>query len=1047
MTTIPQLLRMDGLANAITGLGHTAYDPILGDQLFSSTRTLTREQQDEYVLRYGLLKKCVTNIPTAATSNFGKPTLAEGDPKQVAAIDDFLRKIPVTVLSGQIYGWERLLRGGVAKSGLRKAIYYQSMRAFKSGNGAILIDVDDGRRLDEPIDYGNIRSIRRLWVASRWQVVPHLWRVDDQTGTFSHFQSLYSNELFHSSRVLWTPGIAVDPDSDVFMTNQGCDLSILEPIVDAFRMYYTGVRGAARMITDFDVIVHKIEGLLADFRNDQNRQYEQAITERARVNMKSRSVYRGMLIDKDREEITHDTRQAGGYSDLLIQLKNHLLASTDYPPAVLFGEFSSGLDATGKSTAEKQLINETISRYQRTELEDLLMGDTDDHKGLLPIICLAKNGPTGGKMPTGLGWQWEPVYEPSREEDAEYELTRSQIITTYASLDPRITASGILELGQGSAITLTKEYQDQLQKEAELKEPPGGEQAQEEPLLEEPPLEGEAEVPAEVPAEEGTEEWEAELAALLEGQQDSADPVRRPVRRIRRFHGFEIGVTHQPFSKRHGKVLPIGYGHLRRTRGEDGKAVDVYIGPFLDSTSVSKVRQITPDGKFDEWKFFVGFLPHTTLVDIEDLYLGIMPADRYGGAFPSSLAELEQYRVSGETRADAASLRSDQLIKNSCRKALREYRGLNKQRRKMVGVKRSHYNIGQALLDGTPLNQLQRREMKATLKAAPPDSLPYRLMGGAEQAKRVRFDSEPGGSEAKGKPCGASYISQAYECRVGQSKAAQRSERFSKAMALADTIDPKKALEDAPLQERAKQVAKLADSDPDAADALDSQPLPAFKSNDDQQRLVEVLRSADDPETALEMIFADNWSTSSLNRRRQEAAGYLQVLDDFGVDSIDDLYDADYTTAILDPQAKLPKIPGIDQVRDRVLQYDNPAETLEYLQEAASEGWSKRDYKSAAQEIRAETGDEADPIAQMYDQLADDQPLRQAIAKVQGFDPESLNTGDFEDAVEAQAALERIELASHPNLRKFGKGLPSSMEEQDERIYAWLDQQLQQEQP
>ena len=126
------------------------------------------------------------------------------------------------------------------------------------------------------------------------------------------------------------------------------------------------------------------------------------------------------------------------------------------------------------------------------------------------------------------------------------------------------------------------------------------------------------------------------------------DGRRSPSRRILKWKDFEIGVQYFPFQRRHGRTLSAGYGHLRRTRGADGMALDCYIGTNLSSDRMFVVTQLI-EGKFDEEKIMIGF---TSPNAAEQAYLEVMPAPMYGGIREISLEDLEPYRVTYETRAD-----------------------------------------------------------------------------------------------------------------------------------------------------------------------------------------------------------------------------------------------------------------------------------------------------------------------------------------------------------------------------------------------------------
>lgn len=80
-------------------------------------------------------------------------------------------------------------------------------------------------------------------------------------------------------------------------------------------------------------------------------------------------------------------------------------------------------------------------------------------------------------------------------------------------------------------------------------------------------------------------------------------------------HGLKISIENPKGSYRKGKdkdgkewktLMHNDYGYFNRTLGKDGDAVDVFIGPNLDSDKVYPIDQFI-DGKFDETKVMLGF--------------------------------------------------------------------------------------------------------------------------------------------------------------------------------------------------------------------------------------------------------------------------------------------------------------------------------------------------------------------------------------------------------------------------------------------------------
>lgn len=80
-------------------------------------------------------------------------------------------------------------------------------------------------------------------------------------------------------------------------------------------------------------------------------------------------------------------------------------------------------------------------------------------------------------------------------------------------------------------------------------------------------------------------------------------------------HGFNITIENPKGSYRKGKdkdgkewktLMHNDYGYFTRTLGKDGDAIDVFIGPNLESTKIFPVDQYV-DGEFDETKIMLGF--------------------------------------------------------------------------------------------------------------------------------------------------------------------------------------------------------------------------------------------------------------------------------------------------------------------------------------------------------------------------------------------------------------------------------------------------------
>lgn len=117
-----------------------------------------------------------------------------------------------------------------------------------------------------------------------------------------------------------------------------------------------------------------------------------------------------------------------------------------------------------------------------------------------------------------------------------------------------------------------------------------------------------------------------------------------PVKKIIKWQGFDIGLQYLPFETRHGKMLTAGYGHFRKTRGEDGMAVDCYAGTNLKSTRLFVIRQLV-NGQFDEEKYVIGV---DSVDQARAIYLEVMPSEMLGSIVECDIAKLHRLRTDAD---------------------------------------------------------------------------------------------------------------------------------------------------------------------------------------------------------------------------------------------------------------------------------------------------------------------------------------------------------------------------------------------------------------
>lgn len=454
-----------GMSNHVTGMG-TSKDPTSYFQVSLNRPKLSQIEQDAYVEQFGLCRKIVSTIPTASTHKWGRVTLSEGNQDQINTITDYLNAVQIQ----QPYGNDLL----GTQNGFQEALAI----AFQSGNAAWLMDIDDGGSPEDELDESRIKSIRSITLVDRWfvrpEMLPTIVRIGNNEANgirgFTHYtltgMSFGTTTRVHKSRVLWFRGAELKGNS--LYRQSGCDDSMLEGLTYCLNMMFNVIGGLGRMSVDYEVTLHKIQGLLQGIEDGGAKAVEK-YRERLNINSTRRSLYNDYIVDKELEDIVHVTRQVSGYGEIYDRILKFVQQSSPYPPAVLMGDFASGLDASGKETSERSLWNDTIAQVQMQKLHGNLMR-------WLNLVCLSKDGPTKGKAPKGLGWQWIPLYQMTPSEQADLELTQSQVITALAQVDPRFGKNALLSHYGSSEYnpntTLSAEYVDALQEEVKQVDQP-----------------------------------------------------------------------------------------------------------------------------------------------------------------------------------------------------------------------------------------------------------------------------------------------------------------------------------------------------------------------------------------------------------------------------------------------------------------------------------------------------------------------------------------------------------------------------------------------
>lgn len=589
---------------------------------------------------------------------------------------------------------------------LRELFRDASLLGRLHGDAFIIIGANDGRGYDEPLDESNLQEISFLSLRHRLQLRPDVaWGVY-QNPTYYQLNISYGNEALpdqqsakiHSSRVLRFPGKKLYGDN--LWRNSGYNDSVIQVCYNEFTNWLTGQRAGAGMLQSHSMFKYKLKGMAEDVRSGR----ADRIINRFRMILMGMDALGGLAMDADNEEAEFIQRNYAGVKDLLEALRDGLTAASDMPHYKIWGTpGQGGLKESGGS--EKFDWAQRVSTWQnRTLLSPL--------ERVLRLVFLSRQGPTSGRVPGSSQVVFKSTLKLTDKERVELRKLQAEVDKIYAVdipgvLEPeeiRVSAWGGPEYSIERTIEI-EDGEDAEEETEEAKPPLQGQQItslleivrsvesgeiprdsgigiitltynlepeRAEEILGSAGLNPEPE-PEPVPAIPGavppqlqpgqTEQPTVNPQSISEEPEDDEEPEHpeslqagikgddaTPAKKILEWHGFKLGLQYLPFDKRHGKILPVAYGHIRRTRGADGMALDCYVSPQgLESQRVFAVTQLI-NGLFDELKIMLGFW---TAQDAETCYRSIMPPEMFGGIQQLSLADLRRYSVDFEVAADS----------------------------------------------------------------------------------------------------------------------------------------------------------------------------------------------------------------------------------------------------------------------------------------------------------------------------------------------------------------------------------------------------------
>lgn len=302
------------------------------------------------------------------------------------------------------------------------------------GGSIIVMLINDGRGIDEPLDWSNIQSIDDMRVYDRsliWADTTSMFNYerDDPFRTRAsrlgaperyHVHSKYGNFTVHESRCLvFTNGTL--PENTTHSTYELWGLPEYIRIRRAIRNTELAHSIAPKMLDRSVQAVYKMKGLAQLLATEDG---EDIAVRRMQMIDLARGLLSSIVLDADGEDYDFKQFQYNGVSDVIDTTCNFLSAITNIPQTLLFGRSPAGMNSTGESDLENWYS--FVGRIQKRTLKNNL-------RYLLAIIFQA--GVATGEVDEvpSIKVTFNPLWTLSESEQADLDLKKAQIQQTKAT--------------------------------------------------------------------------------------------------------------------------------------------------------------------------------------------------------------------------------------------------------------------------------------------------------------------------------------------------------------------------------------------------------------------------------------------------------------------------------------------------------------------------------------------------------------------------------------------------------------------------------------
>lgn len=236
------------------------------------------------------------------------------------------------------------------------------------GGSIVVMLLNDGGGLEDPVNWERVTSIEELIPFERPLIQPDYWRYSytndmwrkDKGRRYGdpEYYDVYSecgNFRVHYSRCLIFRNGRL-PEWNQLSIYRSWGVPVYQRIAKALREAVTSHEDGTKLLERSVLGVYKMKNLSQLLATDEG---EDKVIQRLQVIDMARNIINSMAIDNDGEDYSYINASMAGASDIIDRTCNMLSAVTDIPQTILFGKDPSGMDSTGDNDRDNyfQLLN------------------------------------------------------------------------------------------------------------------------------------------------------------------------------------------------------------------------------------------------------------------------------------------------------------------------------------------------------------------------------------------------------------------------------------------------------------------------------------------------------------------------------------------------------------------------------------------------------------------------------------------------------------------------------------------------------------------